>query len=137
VGARLARQLEVGLSRVDLSLSQYRTLVFLEEGGSSAASALADSLAVSRPSVTAVVDGLVGRGLVERRHDDSDRRRVEHRLTERGREVLAEADAAVEARLREIVGCLLDEHQAVDAFAGLDLWRRGLDADRAARKAAK
>ena len=32
VGARLARQVEVGLSQVDLSLSQYRTLMFLDEG---------------------------------------------------------------------------------------------------------
>ena len=112
VGARLARQVEVGLAQVELSLSQYRTLMFLDEG-SAAASALADHLAVSRPSVTAVVDGLVGRGLVERKHDDEgDRRRVDHRLTEQGRRVLCQADDAVEARLREIAGHLSGEGQA-------------------------
>jgi long-chain acyl-CoA synthetase len=136
VGARLARQVEVGLSQVDLTLSQYRTLMFLDEGWA-AASVLADHLAVTRPSVTAVVDGLVARGLVERKHHDSDRRRIEHRLTDRGREVLCQADGAVEARLREIAGHLGDDDDAAAAFAGLDLWRQGLDAFRAAKKGMK
>ena len=136
VGARLARQVEVGLAQVDLSLSQYRTLMLLDEG-TAAASALADYMAVSRPSVTAVVDGLVGRGLVERQHDDGDRRRVEHRLTDQGRQVLGAADAAVESRLHEIADHLPDEGQAADAFAGLALWRAGLDAFRAAKKGRK
>jgi long-chain acyl-CoA synthetase len=135
VGARLARQVEVGLSQVDLTLPQYRTLMFLDEG-LAAASVLADRLAVSRPSVTAVVDGLVGRGLVERQHLDSDRRRVEHRLTDRGREVLCQADRAVEGRLREIAGYLPDT-AAAEAFSGLDLWRAALDAYRTARKGVK
>jgi long-chain acyl-CoA synthetase len=136
VGARLARQVEVGLSQVDLTLSQYRTLMFLDEGWL-AASVLADDLAVTRPSVTAVVDGLVARALVERKHHASDRRRIEHRLTERGREVLCQADAAVEARLREIAGHLADEEAAASAFAGLETWRAGLDAFRATKKGAK
>ena len=65
VAARLARQVELGLASVDLTLSQYRILILLVEG-KEAASSLADKLAVSRPSVTAVVDGLVQRGAVER-----------------------------------------------------------------------
>jgi long-chain acyl-CoA synthetase len=126
----------MGLAQVDLSLSQYRTLMLLDEG-TAAASFLADSMAVSRPSVTAVVDGLVSRGLVERKHDDDDRRRVEHRLTEQGRRVLCAADGAVEARLREIAGHLPNEEQTAEAFAGLELWRSGLDAFRAAKKRRK
>src|SRR5262249_10526085 len=56
--ARLARQIEVALAKVDLTLSQYRVLIHLCEGRE-AASGLADKLAVSRPSITGVVDGLV------------------------------------------------------------------------------
>lgn len=133
VAARLARQVDVGLSEVDLSLPQYRILMFLAEG-SVAASALADSLAVSRPSVTAVVDGLVSRGLVERRHDEGDRRRVGHALTDDGRRLLAEADRAVDARLCEIAKFLPVDTDAEAAFEGLERWRHALDAFRAARK---
>ena len=133
VAARLARQVDVGLAQVDLSLPQYRILMFLSEGAV-AASALADNLAVSRPSVTAVVDGLVSRGLVERRHDDGDRRRVGHTLTEEGRRVLEAADSAVDARLGEIARFLSDEQEAAVAYEGLSRWRVALDAFRASRK---
>lgn len=133
VAARLARQVDVGLAQVDLSLPQYRILMFLAEGAV-AASALADNLAVSRPSVTAVVDGLVSRGLVERRHDEGDRRRVGHTLTVEGRRILEQADAAVDARLAEISRFLTDEQDAAIAFEGLARWRTALDAFRASRK---
>ena len=134
MAARLARQVEVGLADVELSLPQYRILMFLDEGAV-VASKLADHLAVSRPSVTAVVDGLVARGLVERRHDEKDRRRVGHSLTPEGARVLTAADEAIDARLREIAGYLDEEGGGVDAFTGLDRWRRALDAYRAAKVA--
>lgn len=136
MAARLARQVEVGLSEVDLSVPQYRILMFLDEGAV-VASKLADHLAVSRPSVTAVVDGLVARGLVERRHDEQDRRRVGHILTPEGARLLEAADGAVDDRLREICGYLGDEGGASEAFAGLDRWRQALDGYRAAKVAAR
>lgn len=133
MAARLARQVDVGLAEAELSLPQYRILMFLAEG-SVAASALADSLAVSRPSVTAVVDGLVARGLVQRKHDECDRRRVGHALTEEGCRVLAQADAAVNARLCEIAGFLTEPGQDAAAFEGLERWQDALDAFRAAKQ---
>ena len=78
--ARLAKQVELGLATLDLTPPQYRLMGSLGEG-SSMASALADMLAVTKPSITAVVDGLVERGLVDRRHQETDRRRVVHELT--------------------------------------------------------
>ena len=130
--ARLARQVEVALGDVDLSLPQYRVLAFLAEG-TAAASALAGKLAVSRPSVTALIDGLVGRGLVERAADPADRRRVDHRLTAAGRRVLLRADSAVEARLRWLAGHL-EGVDADAAMAGLTHWGDAIDRARAAKQ---
>jgi long-chain acyl-CoA synthetase len=132
VAARLARQVEVGLSQVDLSLPQYRILMFLDEG-TTVPSQLADRLAVSRPTITSVVDGLVARGLVERRHQDADRRQVRHALTPAGRRLLDLADRNVDARLKEIAAHLDEPAQAREAFHGLDWWRRALEAFRASR----
>jgi len=132
VAARLARQVEVGLAKVDLSLPQYRILLFLDEGWTGA-SKLAEHLAVSRPTVTAVVDGLVLRGLVERRHEDGDRRRVGHTLTAAGRQLLDEADEILDDRMREIAGHLDDDSDTAQALDGLDCWRRALDGFRAAK----
>ena len=131
VAARLARQVEVGLNQVDLSLPQYRILMFLDEGAA-VASKLADHLAVSRPTITAVVDGLVARGLVERSPEDRDRRRIGHTLTAAGRQLLQDADRSVDARLLAIAAHLGDEVRT-EALRGLDGWRQALDMHRAAK----
>src|ERR1035437_5415210 len=91
--AWLAKQVEIGLGSVDLSLPQYRVLGLLDESPAFS-SALAERLAVRPPSVTAIVDGLVARGLVERRPVESDRRRVGHALTENGLSATNAAGAA-------------------------------------------
>jgi long-chain acyl-CoA synthetase len=123
--ARLAKQVEVALAPLDLSLPQYRILALLGEG-STASSVLARRLAVSPPSVTAVVDGLVGRDLVERRPDPEDRRRLTLLLTRDGAKLLAAADAAAESRLDEIAS-YFDESPT-----GLDGWNLALDRTREA-----
>jgi DNA-binding MarR family transcriptional regulator len=144
IAVRLARQVELALAEVDLSLPQYRILIHLDEG-KIAASTLADKLAVSRPSVTAVVDGLVIRGLVERHHDPGDRRRVGHDLTAEGRSLLTRADECVDLRLSEIASFIEDEPikkegvrrisaKSVEGpFEALERWQVALDAYRTAK----
>ena len=134
VVARLARQVELAAATVELTLSQYRVLGILDDGRE-AASVLADKLAVSRPSVTGVIDGLVARGLVRRDPDATDRRRIDLGLTDDGRRVLAQADGEVERRLTEIADHA--ETAADDPLAGLGPWRAALDAYRAARHAGR
>jgi long-chain acyl-CoA synthetase len=130
--ARLARQVETALGEVDLSPSQYRALAFLsEDGAASAATALAGRMSVSKPSITALVDGLVQRGLVERRGSEQDRRRVEHLLTDDGRAVLGRADHAVNARLALIAGHLAPDDRS-QAGQGLEQWAAALMSARAA-----
>ena len=129
--ARLAKHVEIALDDVELSLPQYRVLALLT-AGSAAGSALASKLAVSPPSVTALVDGLVGRGLVERRPDPLDRRRVSHLLTDKGRRALSDADAAVDARLVDIAAHL-EPRERARAIAGLQLWYAAMDAYREAK----
>ena len=122
--AWLAKQVERVLADADLTLPQYRVLGLLGEG-SALASRLAARLDVRPPTVTAVVDGLVARGLVQRVVSGDDRRKVTHSLTAAGSALLAEADAACDGRLAEIAGGL-DRSEAEAAFAGLELWRQAL-----------
>jgi long-chain acyl-CoA synthetase len=123
----------LALATVDLTLPQYRILILLGEG-KEAASSLADKLAVSRPSITAVVDGLVARGLVERHNELGDRRRVAHDITAAGLLALASCDAAVEERLATIAAAA-DDETAARAFAGLEEWRVALESYRARKVA--
>jgi DNA-binding MarR family transcriptional regulator len=127
--AWIAKQVELGLDEVGLSLPQYRILGLLD-AGPTISSALADRLAVRPPSVTAVVDGLVVRGLVERHHSEDDRRRVSHVLTADGRRLLAAADEAVDGRLAKIAACLPTERLAKRAVDDVALWQQAMLAHR-------
>jgi long-chain acyl-CoA synthetase len=132
--ARLARQLELALGTVELSLAQYRMLLQLAEGAE-ASTSLARKLAVSAPSVTAVVDGLVQRGVVVRSQSEQDRRRVSLALTDVGRDLVQTAETAVRARLEEIAGALGDEARVEEALDALAIWGEALEAHRAHRLA--
>jgi long-chain acyl-CoA synthetase len=130
--ARLARHVEVALAPLDLSPAQYRMLVQIARG-TDASSSLAQKLAVSAPSVTSVVDGLVQRGAVERAHSAEDRRRIALALTSDGRHLLGAAEDAVRDRLQSIANELQDEDLVSGAIAALSLWGEALDRARARR----
>ncbi len=131
--AWLAKQVELAVGSVDLSISQYRILGLLDQG-SAMSSSLAEQLAVRPPSVTAVIDGLVTRGLVERTHSEDDRRRISLRLTAEGQSVLEAADRAAAERLEHIAGMLGSTRSSGRAMDNLSLWHQALVAHRAARE---
>ena len=134
--ARLGRQVDAALALVDLSSAQYRMLFQLADGAE-ASTTLARKLEVSAPSVTAVVDGLVNRGLIVRTYSSLDRRKVSLELTDEGRETLSRADESVTERLTHVANYVGDEH-AHELIEDLALWAAALDArrvDRLARRA--
>src|SRR6516164_11470782 len=88
---RIARTLEHACT--DLTLPQYRLLAMVATGDRQA-SQLAGRLALSKPTITAVVDGLVERGLLSRSVVAGDRRAVDLTLTGAGREALEGTEAA-------------------------------------------
>jgi long-chain acyl-CoA synthetase len=124
IAAWLSKRVEVALALVDLTLPQYRVMGILAEG-SAAASGLADRLAVRPPSITAIIDGLVARGLVDRKQEDSDRRRVAVRLTDEGKRVYEEADRSVNQYMSDIAACLPSKDQVM-ALRSLELWGEAL-----------
>lgn len=105
--ARLVRLLEAADS--GLTLPQYRVLAALEHGGVRSAH-LAEKLAVRRPTLTAIADGLVAAGYATRESEPGDRRVVRLHLTAAGLDVLDRADRAYLAKL----GPLLDEMPHAD-----------------------
>jgi long-chain acyl-CoA synthetase len=116
--AWLAKRVERVLTEADLTLPQYRLLSLLENGGATATYA-AERLAVSPPSVTAIVDGMVTKGFVQRASVAEDRRRVELAITDAGRVALQRADAVILERLGELAArgdARLSPAQALDAL---------------------
>jgi len=123
--ARLGRQMEFALANAGITVPQYRLLSLMSEG-SSAGAVLADKLRVSRPTVTGIIEGLVVRGLVLREDDPEDRRRMRATMTRAGEETLRLADAAVSARLLELLDTV-DPDRASTAIEGLRVMHDALD----------
>ena len=103
---RVLTRLNRLLETVDsgLTIPQYRVLMALSHGGIRSAM-LAERLAVRRPTLTAIADGLVAAGYAVRESEPGDRRVVQLKVTDAGRAALRRADQAYVAKL----GPLFDE----------------------------
>jgi len=124
-----ARALERAAGSRDLTLAQYRVLA-LVAAGDERSSLLADRLAVAKPTITAVVDGLVERGLIERTSVTGDRRSIRISLTKPGVQALR----AVEKEMSETLARILSE---ADDPAALVVALGDLDDALVARSAAR
>jgi len=112
--ALLARALERAAG--DLTLAQYRVLA-LVSAGDERATLLAGRLAITKPSVSAVVDGLAERGYLVRAAVDGDRRAIRLGITAAGAKALRTSEDAMAERLEPLVDTLDDKAAFV---AGLD-----------------
>lgn len=130
---RLNRHLAHALAKVDLSEAQYRALAMLAEGDA-VASGIAGQMALTKPSITALVDGLEDRGLVERLPHPSDRRRRTLSITAEGLAQLQLADEISTACLRAIAAHTDD---ADSPIAGLASWDRAIRGYRRAKREAR
>ncbi|WP_419999516.1 MarR family winged helix-turn-helix transcriptional regulator [Streptomyces boninensis] len=76
-----------------LSVDGWRVLALLSDGAGHRMTAVADCVFLPPASLTKLMDQLVDQGLVHRRVDPLDRRRILAYPTPRGRELWAEVDA--------------------------------------------
>ena len=114
-----ARSLERAASARDLTLAQFRILVLIA-AGDERSSLLAERLAVAKPTITAVVDGLVERGLVLREAVAGDRRSIRVALTPTGVTALQAAEDEMSETLARILEHARDRDAVVGALLDLD-----------------
>ena len=100
--ARLARLAERTCVAAGISLPQYRLLVSASRRPQRACE-LADAVGVSRPTLTALVDGLEDAGLVRRVPEPTDGRGTLLELTRAGHDATSRAERALTARLLELI----------------------------------
>ena len=118
--ARIARMLERSCSdsSTHLSLPQYRLLAFVVRG-EERASNLAEQLTLTRPTVSAAIDTLVDRGLLERTSVDTDRRAIRLTITPAGTALVHATQDAMRARLDTVVARTDDPDLVRTALAQL------------------
>jgi DNA-binding MarR family transcriptional regulator len=113
------------LGLLDLNLSQSKLLHRLESAGRELSlGQVADSVGISLPTASRLVDDLVRRGLVERREDDSDRRLKRVGLSASGQAALRQLNAARLNGLQEFTVTLTDTERATLAETVQTLLKR-------------
>jgi DNA-binding MarR family transcriptional regulator len=91
------RTANVHLEPLGLDTRHYTVLAVVAAGGGSSQRTIADTLALDRATVVALVDTLESQGLARRVRSRSDRRANAVEMTPKGRRVLKRADARMEA----------------------------------------
>jgi DNA-binding MarR family transcriptional regulator len=107
------------LVRKGVSMGHLHLMSILDRHGEMAMSRLADLLDVSLSNATGLVDRMEERGLIERRRVADDRRVVLVRVTEVGRQAMAELEILRNDLLARILG-RLDDRQLTRLAASLD-----------------
>jgi DNA-binding MarR family transcriptional regulator len=89
-----------------MSLPQFRTLAFVYRNEGVSLSEVADHMILTLPTMSMLVDGLVVGGLISRREDPEDRRRMTLTLTRDGRARFESAREATMTYLEQRLGQL-------------------------------
>jgi len=113
--------------RGSLSLVHLQVITTLEADGPLSMTRLAEAMDVSVASATGIVNRMEERGLVERRHDNADRRLVLVHVTRRGQRVFEVMERYRRDRFAKVLEHLTDEELAAFLI--------GMRAMRAARTA--
>jgi len=120
-----------------LTIPQLVCLRFLDKNGPQAPSELAKEAALSQATVTGIVDRLEARGLLERRRDHKDRRRVSIYLTPEGKRLSQAAPTPLQELFAARLAGLPPEEQAyiartlgqVAQMMGADQWKENPDGE--------
>lgn len=106
-------ELEEHLSRVGVTLQQYRTLKCIGGSGTGGTQLhpIASWLGVTPRNVTGLIDALEAQGLAERVADPHDRRAVIAQLTPAGRVAVEKGRRIHEAALKRLLGSLSTEEK--------------------------
>lgn len=98
---------------LELTITQCKTLHRLDNlEPQTSVKELAEMLGLSLPAASRTVESLSGRGLLDRREDEHDRRVKRVALTAAGREVVTRLNGARFADLRGFVSTLTDDERA-------------------------
>jgi DNA-binding MarR family transcriptional regulator len=102
----------------ELNLAHYRVLSAVASG-EERASRVAQRLALGKPTVSAAVEALSHRGLLDRRTASGDQRAIVLQLTREGEELLERAEADMVGVLERLLAGTQDEDQVFATLARL------------------
>ena len=87
----------------DLTNDQHYILRYIHQSGKCTSSELAEAFEVNKSAITAIINRMVDRGLIQRTRDENDRRVVYLTLTPEGNELFEEAQEKIRLLVESII----------------------------------
>ena len=111
--------LKIGLDSVNAEISRlhFVIMVNLDESGTLPVSAIGKKLRIPGPQMTHLIDKLIELEMVDRQHDDSDRRIINISLTAKGKQALEDSRKLIRDTIRQKLSCLDDRELEDLAFS--------------------
>jgi DNA-binding MarR family transcriptional regulator len=98
----------------DLTNDQHYTLRYMNQVGTCTSSELADVFDVQKSAITAIIQRLWEKGLIERTRDEKDRRVVYLTLTDKGKELYSQCDERIHNLVKGLITQF--EHHEITQF---------------------
>lgn len=92
----------------DLSMLQMQALIFIAGNPDSTMSEIAKHFAIELPSATSLINKLYKTGLVERKQDKEDRRKIYVVLTEKGVQLFKEGKKVRKQQIEKVLAYLTE-----------------------------
>jgi DNA-binding MarR family transcriptional regulator len=108
-----------GYGITGIQAAQYRVLGVLMKAGTLPMSEIGRRLYISKPYMTALIDTLIGDGLVERKPDLADRRVINISITEQGKKHLKQSITLYKNDVKDLLSTL-DEHDLEELCSSLE-----------------
>lgn len=100
---------------LDLTIGQLKSLFYINAEGPTHFKSVADALGVTPPSVTGIIDRLVGQGLVSREENPENRRMQILKTTFKGKDLLTRLIEIRKGKMNSVIGQL--SHQDLTDLA--------------------
>ncbi|RFB15009.1 MarR family transcriptional regulator [Bacillus sp. HNG] len=93
----------------DLTNEQHYTLRYINKVGSCTSTELAEVFEVKKSAITAIINRLFEKGLIQRTRDENDRRIVYLTLSNKGNELFTKTEERVQKLVESIIGEFSEE----------------------------
>ena len=93
----------------DLTNDQHYTLRYINKVGSCTSTELADIFEVKKSAITAIINRIFEKGLIDRTRDENDRRLVYLTLSDKGNELFSKTEERVHKLVESIIGEFSEE----------------------------
>ncbi|MEH7237141.1 MarR family winged helix-turn-helix transcriptional regulator [Bacillus sp. JJ1562] len=93
----------------DLTNDQHYTLRYINKVGSCTSTELADVFEVKKSAITAIINRLFEKGLIQRTRDENDRRIVYLTLSDKGNALFSKTEERVHKLVESIIGEFSEE----------------------------